>query len=240
MRPYHICRIPLAKGGKIPLVFRWSTLPPDDESFARVFSENPGCNTGVRLDHLVVADCDTPEMVAYWLEHGPVTPFQSRGREDRRSFWYRVAPGCEARTVRTPGLELRGGTGAQCAVPPSIHPSGRPYVWLDPDHPVDEEHWDQIPQVDPDELEELLPRAPGPWTDGNGWDAVEDGGRDDFLAGVGGYLRSRGMSESGIFIALRAVNQSVCVPPKSRSDIERIARSMSRYQRRDTYEIVIE
>jgi hypothetical protein len=222
-----LVRIPLARASKRPLIYQWSTLPPDSPLWADTFAEHPGCNVGIRLDHLVVADCDSPEAVDWWRENCPrQTPLSSQGRPGRRAFWYRRPYDSALRTCRIrPDLEIRTGPGAQQVVPPSIHPTGVPYRWFG----GSERGVFLVPEMDEDWLRSQSPSVPAFGSGGTGWDVVEAGGRDDFLTAVAGLLRARGMGEAGMAAALAGVNQAVCHPPKSAADIKRIAHSVSRY-----------
>lgn len=56
-----------------------------------------------------------------------------------------------------------------------------------------------------------------------------DGSRNHSLTSLGGYLRSGGMGEQEILAALLATNDLRCHPPLSEKEVERIAKSVSRY-----------
>lgn len=59
------------------------------------------------------------------------------------------------------------------------------------------------------------------------------GGRDNTLASLAGTMRRRGMSEPAILAALSVENASRCKPPLPAADVERIARSVARYEPSD-------
>lgn len=121
---------PVGLVGKAALVPAWTSLPAAD-LYAQ-FGNHRG-NRGIRLDNLVVADCDNAEEVAWWLANAPVgSPYQSRGDRTHRSFWYRRPPGTWGKFNLRPKLEIRTGPGMQCAIPPSIHHDGVAYEWLGP------------------------------------------------------------------------------------------------------------
>jgi len=223
-----ICRIPLVAGGKVPLVVRWSSLSVDDPIWEETFRNHPGCNVGYRLDGMLVVDCDSPAAVDWWLEQGFPTDFASRGREERRTFWYRLPEDSDPPRPGKlrPDVDLKWGLGHQCVVPPSIHPCGRAYEWFGP--PVDEASWWEMPEAPLAELADLVqdgPRSPS----GPGWSVVEAGGRDNFLMALAGSLRRQGLCEEGIREGLAALNQLYCLPPKRAADLERIAHSAARY-----------
>jgi bifunctional DNA primase/polymerase-like protein/primase-like protein len=222
-----IIRIPLARGTKVPLLHRWSTLPPDSPLWAETFATHPDANVGIRLDTLVVADCDSVEAVEWWIENCPVgSPLASIGRPGRGTLWYRRPLDSGLRTCRIrPDLEIRTGPGAQQVIPPSLHPCGARYTWVN----GDESTFARLPTAPEDWILAQTPPAAFSGAGGPGWDVVEAGGRDDFLTSVAGLLRARGMSEAGMAVALAAVSQAVCHPPKSAADIKRIAHSVSRY-----------
>jgi bifunctional DNA primase/polymerase-like protein/primase-like protein len=222
-----IIRIPLARGTKVPLLHRWSTLPPDSPLWAETFATHPGCNVGIRLDALVVVDCDSENAVEWWLANSPVgSPLGSMGRPGRMALWYR-RPQDSALTMSRirPDLEIRTGPGAQQVIPPSVHPCGATYHWVK----GQESTLACLPEAPEDWILSQTPSVRSCGPQGPGWDVVEAGGRDDFLTSVAGLLRARGMSEAGMAAALAAVSQAVCHPPKSAADIKRIAHSVSRY-----------
>jgi hypothetical protein len=126
--------------------------------------------------------------------------------------------------------EIRAGPGAQCAVPPSVHPSGRRYEWLGP--PVDESSWWEIPPAPAALLADVTQEVRRTTRGGlgaPGWSVVEPGGRDRWLASLGGFLRSRGMGEAAILEHLRMANQLECHPPQSAEAVARVAHSVARY-----------
>lgn len=231
MATYHICRIPLARGTKKPLLSRWSSLPVDDPLWWETFVAHPNCGVGIRLDKLVVIDCDTPERVSWWLEQGfeqgCQTDFMTRGAIDHRSFWYRLPDDTDLRTSRYPGWEVRTGAGAHCTVPPSWHRSGRKYEWLGPE--VDESTWLEIPEAPVDFLSGIRAAGSGGGIGMPGWSVIEIGGRESFLVATGGLWRAKGAGEDGIRAGLSMVNQAICHPPVTAEDIDRIARSLARY-----------
>lgn len=134
----------------------------------------PGDNVGWRLDNMTVVDCDSPEAVAWWEQNGIETPYVSEGAPGHRVYWY-------AGEAFEPGVyhwylagercgEVRVGHVAYNVVPPSIHPSGKPYRWVG-ETPVSE--WD-MPTV----TAEQLPRCNGRRNieTADGWVTVQGSG----------------------------------------------------------------
>lgn len=233
-----LCRLPLAAGSKRPLLFRWSSIAPDDDTITRVFHDNPGCNVGLRLDQFVVIDCDTWERVLWWWENGPPTNFMSYGNPEHRSYWYRIDPEDEARPSRRPGIDVKTGPGHQCVIPPSIHPSGGPYHWLR--EPLVETNVVSIPTISGSTVTALLDQISperGPAGDGAGWDVVLEGeGRDNLLAAFAGLLRAKGASVGAVREGLVALNEIYCEPRLTSKDLDRISQSSGRWSADLTFE----
>lgn len=188
---------------------------------------------GIRLDRLVVIDCDSAERVAWWRDLGFETDFVSRGRPERRNFWYRLPQECSPLGVHKLGdWEVRSGSGGFCVAPPSTHPdTHEPYEWVG-GLAVDESTWNEIPPAPTGHLVDLIfeaRRSIRSGTDGPRWSVVEVGDRDNFLAATGGLWRARGMGEDGIRAGLSVVNQALCQPPVTSDAIKRIAHSMAGY-----------
>jgi bifunctional DNA primase/polymerase-like protein/primase-like protein len=226
LRSYQICKIPVRVRSKVPLLVKWQTYTADDPILARTFIEHPGCNVGIRLDGLLVADCDSPERVAWWEKEAPYTPFQSRGDPTHLSFWYRAVDGVFP--MRLPALDIKTGPGHFMAVPPSIHPKGWPYRWMGPE--VAGASFGDIPLAPVDFLADLRQERTIVLGNTDASVILEHEGRDNLLAAVGGTLRRRGFGYDLIFAFLMGGNQAVCEPPLSVTDVSRIAHSVCRYQ----------
>lgn len=230
-----LIRMPLATASKRPLVLHWQRLEPDDPVWTTVAANIGSCNWGLRLDDLVVLDADSRAAVD-WVEREcpTATPYQTRGRPDRRSFWFSRPEGCELRTRRlAPDLELRTGPGAQQVIPPSIHPdTGEPYRWVGPGGDFTET-LDPPPPAPVTWLEAIAPRDE-PWSPGGsgGWDVIPEGHRDIALTSLAGQLRRHGASRRAIEEWIYLLNQRLCRPPLAERDVVRIARSVERYDPR--------
>lgn len=58
---------------------------------------------------------------------------------------------------------------------------------------------------------------------------IGEGGRNDALTSLGGWMRSKGAEEADILATLLAVNENRCKPPLDPSEVERIAQSVAQY-----------
>ncbi|HZP06763.1 MAG TPA: bifunctional DNA primase/polymerase [Terracidiphilus sp.] len=101
----------------------------------------------------------------------------------------------------------------------SIHPSGEPYAVL----------WDAPVVPAPDWVKQLKPvrdnRVNQP-----GQKVREGEGRHDALISVAGGLRNRGLDRDALYAALIPINENMCEPPVSDSDLQHIAESAAKYE----------
>lgn len=167
---------PPKEGGKAPLCHDWQLTPyqaPEQlaERFERARHRfNPGLNCGIRTGWVegaphcvVVVDFDSAEALAWGVAHLPPTPL--RARTSAFEHWYyahpRYYPGLpglaptRARVGRM-ALDIRG-EGGQVVCPPSVHPSGAVYRWVDP---PTEKMLFSLPPYDPAFLPQPPPQPP--------------------------------------------------------------------------------
>jgi Bifunctional DNA primase/polymerase, N-terminal/AAA domain/Primase C terminal 1 (PriCT-1) len=132
---------------------------------------------------------------------------------------------CSAGTLG-PGLDFKA-EGGYVVAPPSIHDNGMPYFWEGSSEPGMVE----LAELPAGLLERLRsghgskaisPESPGL--------PIPAGRRDDTLASLAGTMRRRGMGQQAIVAALHVENGLRCKPPLPDSDVERIARSVARYE----------
>ncbi len=129
------------------------------------------------------------------------------------------------------GLDIRG-EGGYVVAAPSLHKSGRRYVWESSSDP-DEVDVARLPAW----LQELAcaPRAaakgPRPEDDLT----VISGGRNDTLFRLACKLRRAGLGGDAIRAALLEENARRCVPPLDEREVSKIAASSTRYDAGDPY-----
>ena len=122
-----------------------------------------------------------------------------------------------------PGLDVRG-VGGYVVAPPSLHLSGRPYIWIASAHLADTgiammPNWlIELATAGDRSDYRLEPGAP-----------IAEGERNSALARLAGWMRRPGMSEGAIAAALLVENSQRCVPPLEDDEVLRIARSISGY-----------
>jgi hypothetical protein len=119
------------------------------------------------------------------------------------------------------GVDIRA-NGGYIVAPPSKHPSGNVYKVADDSEIATAPAWliDLIGQ-----------QRPLAATTGGSNDAmIPEGQRDATLASLAGTMRRRGMTPEEIEAALMVTNRTRCNPPLSDRDINRIAKSVGKYQ----------
>lgn len=116
----------------------------DPETVAAWWKSRPAANIGVRCGDgsPVVIDVDGPQgaesLAALEAQHGalPATREVRTGREGGRHLYFRAPAGVRIRIVPEDcelgaKLECRG-SGAYAVAPPSVHPNGTVYEWVNP------------------------------------------------------------------------------------------------------------
>jgi len=126
--------VPLVPRGKRPAVSDWPNWPATPEAIDTWWRRHPDANVGVRTGRgLVVLDVDPRaggdgELQRVEHEYGalPATLEVVTGGEGRHLYFR--GPRDLSSYDLAPGLEVKA-RGRQVVAPPSVHPSGRLYVW---------------------------------------------------------------------------------------------------------------
>ncbi len=121
-----------------------------------------------------------------------------------------------------PGIDLKG-DGGYIVAPPSMHASGRAYMWEVSSEPGQVD----IASPPPWLIEltgKLVKTAAGPVGD-----VILEGQRNSTLTSLAGTMRRRGMGADAIAAALMVENAKRCQPPLPAEEVERIALSVGRY-----------
>ena len=136
-----IYSVPIPPATKAPKRKKWPELRLGPDEIPRAFAStsNRGRLLGIEPPHdtgngfIVCVDLDTPQALTIaptWLP--PTGEIGGRGESSRSHWFYECSPPPPTTRYTTPrGIRLLEvlSTGAQVLVPPSVHPSGDPYLW---------------------------------------------------------------------------------------------------------------
>ncbi len=195
------------------------------------WSKWPDAGIALVTDGLVVVDFDVKNggydsKRAIESKYGPMLKTRThRTGGGGLHYIYRNPNGMNIRNTVSfggyPGVDLRA-NGGYIVAPPSPHTSGRHYEILDQSPIV----------VAPDWVLEIIKRKPTQTlsnTPGDG-QPIPEGQRDATLTKLAGAMRRQGMTEMEILAALQIANQRCQPSPLPDKDIQRIAKSISRYE----------
>jgi len=131
--------IPVVPRGKVPLI-EWDRLqdePPEPGAVEGWFRTYPNANVGLicgpASKGFIVLDIDDKvtyqvlEAIEKWSERTPVARTGGGGYH----VWLRSEKFCSTFTIPNPKIEVKG-YGSQIVAPPSIHQTGRPYEFINP------------------------------------------------------------------------------------------------------------
>lgn len=236
--------LPAAPRSKRPLI-AWRPFQdrrPADEDLRGWFRRWPDANvvivTGV-ISGVVVLDVDPghggeDSLATLEERHGPLPDTVEAATGGGGRHLYFAHPGGEVRNRAgfAPGLDLRGDGGVVVA-PPSIHPSGKPYLWRKGHGPEDT-------GLAPLPAWLLEPRFGGDDRSGHPlahWrdlvrDGVEAGRRNATLASFTGHLLWHGVDPDVILELMLAWNRTRCRPPLDDEEVVSTVRSIERTHRR--------
>jgi len=229
--------LPCRPGGKAPLTARGVLdATGDQERITAWWRAAPQANVGIRTgleSGLIVLDVDPRAGGDEGLwelerthERLPATVEALTGGGGRHLYFKhrggRVR--CATALGGYSGVDLKA-DGGYVVAPPSLHASGRQYVWE-----ATSAVGDVLLALAPAWLVNLANGGPG----GRGWTGtlpavIKEGERNTLLASLAGSLRRRGASEAAILAALRVENEGRCRPPLGSREVEAIARSICRY-----------
>jgi len=235
--------LPISSVSKKPLLESWhefQTRKPTEQEINNWWSVYPSAGVGIitgKISNLVVLDVD-PDKGAdpnHIYKTYP-TEIVARTGGGGGHFYYQYPSGSThipnvvgKKDGRPTGYDLRG-DGGYVVAPPSLHPSGRRYKWL--------EQGKQPTKVPKDLLEWVIPKHEGngatpskePWL-ADALRGVGEGARDDTCARLAGYYLSKGIGADVVLETLKNWNQKN-EPPLPEEDIEKVVYSVQRTRQR--------
>lgn len=237
--------VPAEPRGKRPIV-AWQEFQQriaSAEEIAAWFRHWPRANVAIvtgAVSRLVVLDIDSRHEGSASLEqlalaHGPLPRTQEAltGGGGRHLYFTHPGGTVRNRVGLAAGIDLRGDGGCVVA-PPSVHPSGRRYAWVEARGPHD-----ALPAPMPRWLDEWVradPRHPGHpvshWRE-LARRGIRQGERNATIASFAGHLLWRGVDPDVVRELLRAWNRFRCDPPLSDGEVTRAVDSIVRLHERD-------
>jgi hypothetical protein len=232
------CVLPLRPRDKRPLI-AWEPLQRTRPSAGEVtewFSRWPDANIGIvtgEISNLVVLDIDPQHggdasLARLERRYGPlpVTIEAATGGGGRHLYFAHPGGLTRNRTGLAQGIDLRG-DGGYIVAPPSIHPSGHPYVWAD-DRSPEEAMLAALPRWI------LLPsggvRARRTLSD---WrqlvhEGVPEGQRNSTIASLAGHLLWHQIDPDVTLELLLAWNRMRCRPPLDDEEVAQVVANIVR------------
>lgn len=132
---------PVAQRAKVPLVKNWPSLATADAKTIQNWSEqHPSCNWGLACgpgSGVIVLDVDGDSgkagLQGLVAQYGPLPTTLTARTGNGEHLYFRAADSNIRNSTGKlgEGLDVRG-EGGYVLVPPSVHPSGRLYQWVDP------------------------------------------------------------------------------------------------------------
>ncbi len=203
------------------------------------FERCPDANIGVvtgQVSNLVVIDIDPRhggEESLRRLEkrHGPLPPTLTAKTGGGGRHLYFAAPAdpvpLRSRVGIVEGIDVRA-EGGMIVAPPSIHPSGREYAW------IDDEKTPQDPAALPRWMVSLIRRrSDHPGHDAHHWrrlaaDGVDEGERNSAIASFAGHLNWCGVDPDVIRELMLCWNRVRARPPLDDAEVVRTIESIRR------------
>ncbi len=229
--------LPLGAHDKRPLVV-WEPLQssrPSVEQVSDWFSRWPDANIGIvtgEISNLIVLDIDPKhggDSSLEWLERRfgrlPETVEAVTGGDGRHFYFAHPGGLIRNRAGLAQGIDLRG-DGGYIVAPPSIHPSGRPYVWAVGRSPEDIglaalPRWILLSSGS---------RARRTLSD---WrrlvhDGVPEGQRNSTIASLAGHLLWHQVDPEIVLELLLAWNRLRCRPPLDDAEVAQVVANIVR------------
>jgi hypothetical protein len=230
--------LPLRAKSKRPLV-AWRELEKRRASREEIegwFRRWPDANVGVvtgAISRLVVLDIDPKHggddaLAALERRHGPLGPTVEVVTGGGGRHFYFASPGGEIRNRAglAQGIDLRG-DGGYIVAPPSIHPSGRPYRWIEGRAPH------EFPLAP---MPLWILRMSGGARSGRSledWrklarEGVAEGTRNSTIASLTGHLLWHGVDADVALELMLAWNRMRCRPPLDDDEVAGVVASITR------------
>ncbi len=230
--------LPVRPREKRPLL-RWEALQskaPSKEQVEVWYRRWPDANVGIvtgEISNLIVIDVDPEHGGGDALErlerrHGPLpaTVEAISGGGGRHLYFAHPGTPLRNRAGLVQGVDLRG-DGGYIVAPPSIHPSGNPYVWRE-GHSPDEMTLAPLPRWLYGALSGARAgRALGDWRR-LVREGVPEGERNATIASLTGHLLWHGVDPEVALELMLAWNRMRCHPPLDDAEVAQVVASITK------------
>lgn len=240
--------VPAGERAKRPIV-RWQRFQhelPGEDQVRQWFERWPAANLAVvtgEISGIVVVDVDAghggdASLAQMQARHGalPKTMEAVTGGGGRHLYFAHPGREVRNRVGLAPGIDLRGDGGC-IIVPPSIHPSGKPYCWKPGQGPGEAELaplpvWLELPRFAKDGLH----GHPLAYWRALVREGVNEGQRNATVASFAGHLLWHGVDPDVIMELLLAWNRVRCSPPLDDDEVIRTVRSIERTHKAHSFD----
>jgi hypothetical protein len=199
----------------------------NEEQITKWWTKYPNANIGVATgkdSNVVVVDIDdrnggSDTLDALLLEVGEPFPITLTAITGNGIHYYFLAPEQPIKSqsgALGSGIDIKA-EGGYVVAPPSLHPSGRNYEFIDPDAGIAE-----LPVW----ILNLLHREDKA-SESTRESVIPEGTRNNTLTSIAGQLRYRGAERAEIQAELRAINAEQCDPPLAEDEVDAIAKSIA-------------
>lgn len=231
---------PDAGAGKRPAVTDWPNWKATPAAVSAYWERHPNANVGMRTgDGLLVLDVDPRNggddaLAQLVASHGPIpeTPEVLTGGGGRH-LYFRAPLGTRSFDLAA-GVEVKA-DGRQVVAPPSIHPSGRAYVWhpARPFSPRSGDYADSPAWM----LRAGAQGGPAGRVSGSEWaqllaQPIGEGSRHTTLARLVGHWLGHGLSVGEVGQLAQLVAEHRAAPPLPLHEVERLVLDLARADRR--------
>ncbi len=194
------------------------------------WKESPRANVGIvtgKVSGIIVIDCDSDQASERFEKDYPEAAKTLQSRTGKGThFYFKWATGIRnnAGTVLGGGIDVRS-DGGYVIAPPSIHPNGKAYRWLN------QKSIKPLPRTLKEVLTISTKKQSQPQTTNSSTQkqVIKEGERNSSLTSIAGAMQRQGVNTETILATLLSENTLRCVPPLSETEVERIVESVSRY-----------
>jgi uncharacterized protein YdaU (DUF1376 family) len=202
----------------------------NEEQIKKWWTKYPNANIGIatgKASNVVVVDIDDrnggPDTLeALLIEVGEPLPITLTAITGAGIHYYFRAPAQPLRSQNGAlgtGIDVKA-EGGYVVAPPSQHPSGRNYEFIDPDAQIA-----PLPSWIADRLDAGTPNDVSVSEDTD----IAEGHRNTTLTSMAGRLRQMGAELSEVLATLHEVNRNRCKPPLGEYEVDTIAKNVCQY-----------